>query len=51
MVDAKKAEKKPVMNALQKQGDPLAVAKQQINNERIKNEEKHLTKNRTVDFV
>ena len=32
-------------------GDPLAVAKQQINNERIRNEMKHLVKNRTDDFV
>eukprot|EP00354_Favella_ehrenbergii_P004104 CAMPEP_0170466198 /NCGR_PEP_ID=MMETSP0123-20130129/10249_1 /TAXON_ID=182087 /ORGANISM="Favella ehrenbergii, Strain Fehren 1" /LENGTH=39 /DNA_ID= /DNA_START= /DNA_END= /DNA_ORIENTATION= len=29
----------------------MAVAKQQINNERIKNETKHLVKNRTTDFV
>ena len=32
-------------------GDPMAVAKQQINNERINNEMKHLVKNRTSDFV
>ena len=32
-------------------GDPMAVAKQQINNERILNEMKHLVKNRTSDFV
>ena len=29
----------------------MAVAKQQINNERIRNEVKHLVKNRTDDFV
>ena len=32
-------------------GDPMAVAKQNINAERIRNEMKHLTKNRTNDFV
>ena len=32
-------------------GDPLAVAKQQINAEKIKHEVKHLTKNRTTDYV
>ena len=39
------------MNVLQLAGDPMAVAKQQINNERIRNEVKHLVKNRTDDFV
>ena len=47
----KPAEKQPPMNVLQLSGDPMAVAKQQINNERIKNENKHLVKNRTNDFV
>jgi len=31
--------------------DPRAVAKQQIFTESVKNEMKHLTKNRTTDFV
>ena len=39
------------LNSLQLAGDAMAVAKQQINNERIKNEVKHLVKNRTDDFV
>jgi len=34
-----------------KLGDPKAVAKQQIFTESVKNELKHLTKNRTSDFV
>ena len=39
-------------NALQQAaGDPLAVAKQQQNDEKIRNEVKHLTKNRTTDFI
>lgn len=46
-----KAGDKQQMNVLQLAGDPMAVAKQQINNERIKNEMKHLVKNRTDDFV
>ena len=45
------AGKKEQLNQLQLMGDPMAVAKQQINAERIKNEVKHLTKNRTDDFV
>lgn len=53
MVQAGQPEKlKPgQMNSLQLAGDAMAVAKQQINNERIRNEVKHLVKNRTDDFV
>ena len=47
----KPGEKQPQLTVLQMTGDPLAVAKQQINNERIKREVKHLVKNRTEDFV
>ena len=47
----KPGQKEPPQTALQMSGDPLAVAKQQINAEKIKNEVKHLTKNRTDDFV
>ena len=39
------------MNLLQATGDPMAVAKLAIHRERIKNEVKHLVKNRTDDFV
>ena len=39
------------MNLLQATGDPMAVAKLSIHRERIKNEVKHLVKNRTDDFV
>ena len=34
-----------------KLGDPRAVAKQQIFAESVRNEQKHLMKNRTTDFV
>ena len=44
--------RKDVGNVLQAgAGDPMAVAKQNINAERIKNEMKHFAKNRTNDFV
>ena len=44
-------QKAPALSNLQMNGDPMAVAKQQINNERINNENKHLHKNRQTDFV
>lgn len=41
-----------VSNPIDDKGpDPRAVAKQQIFTESVKNEMKHLTKNRTTDFV
>ena len=47
----KGAEPAKPMNLLQATGDPMAVAKLSIHRERIKNEVKHLVKNRTDDFV
>ena len=47
----KAAEPAKPMNLLQATGDPMAVAKLSIHRERIKNEVKHLVKNRTDDFV
>jgi len=39
------------LQALQQVGDPMAVAKQQINAETVKNELRHYAKNRTTDFI
>ena len=47
----KKAEPEKPKTLLQATGDPMAVAKLSIHRERIKNEVKHLVKNRTDDFV
>ena len=47
----KKAEPEKPKTLLQATGDPMAVAKLAIHRERIKNEVKHLVKNRTDDFV
>ena len=50
MQATKKQEPEPG-NAIQRQaGDPRAVAKQQIMAETVRNETRHLQKNRTNDF-